>query len=168
MRVVAYCAREYVGAVRRASGVEPLTSPPVDEASFDVRVLTGCDLFYVGLHGHEWLAEWLGDDGEIALSADQLREADLTGSIVFAESCWLPESPMLGALLGAGAEAVVGGSAKNFGGRERPTGVTLLGWLFRVGLQWGLSPELALALAKAGACLASPNRRDLLGFKVYR
>jgi len=165
---LAYCAAEYERAVERAAGVPSLTSPPLDEATFCVQCLEGLDLFYVGLHGHEWLAEWLGDDGVVALTAEQVARADLRGCVVFAESCWLPESPMLGALLEAGAEAVVGGSAENFGGRERPTGVTLLGWLFRLELEMGVPVDTALTLAKAGASLFSPNRRDLLGFRAYR
>lgn len=176
MRVVAYCAASFRGSTRRAAGVEPLTSPPYVDAplvaggylQFRPALVAGADLLYLALHGQEWLSEWIGDERIVALRAETLVRCDLAGAVVFAESCWLPESDMLAALFEAGAQAVVGGSGENYGGARRLAGVSLLGRWFRLWLGLGLGPAPALWLAKARA-LVTPgaNRADLLGFRVF-
>lgn len=166
MRVVALCAEEFTAATRKAAGVEPWTSPPW--ALPAVPPLAGAGLVYIALHGLPWSVEWTGDNGAVALDVGAVADIDLGGAVVFAEACWLPESPMLGALFDAGARAVIAGSGENNGGRARLAGVSMLGFVFRSLFQRGTPVGLALALAKAAAVIQTPSAAaDVMGFKVY-
>jgi len=163
---------------RKAAGVNPLTSPPFTARNIHstFQKLTGCDLLYFDLHGQPGEACWLGDDHTIALSAAQLREVNLTGSIVFALGCYLADqdSPMLDALLDAGARYVVGGAGENWAGRRSLFGASLLGLWFRRLLAWRVPPLTALALAKKrvkwGMMDKASKRlaaKDTLQFRAY-
>jgi hypothetical protein len=168
MRVLAYCCASYRLSVRRAAGVEPLLCPPADVSSFDPAWLRGQDLIYVKLHGMPGQAYWYGDNWATALSAAQVRAADLSGAVVFVANCYLSESPMLEALRLAGAKAVVGGSGQNYAGKSRVFGADLLGMIFRQLLAVGLGPESALRLAKARLRLGRDRvSRDTLEFELY-
>lgn len=167
MNVVAFSAAEFAASTRQASGVEPWTSPPW--ALPKVPPLAGADIIYVALHGQPWSVEWMGDDGVVALDCDAIAAMDLTGAVVFAEACWLPESPVLAALLGSGARAVIAGSGENAGGRAGLAGVSALGYVFRLLLERGAPIGLALTLAKAYAIARTPSgAADIAGFKVYQ
>jgi hypothetical protein len=169
MRVLAYCCASYHLSVRRAAGVEPMLSPPIGADDFDPAWLRRQDLIYFKLHGMPGQAYWYGDAWVTALSAAQVRAADLAGAIVFAANCYLPESPMLEALRLAGAKAVVGGSGQNYAGKTRVFGADLLGMIFRQLLAVGLGPESALRMAKARLRLGRDRvSRDTLEFELYR
>lgn len=180
MRVFAYCADSFADAARLAVGVEPVTSPPVFAASFEPAWLAGHDLVYFDLHGQPGEAVWYGDVGA-ALTADQVRQADLGGAVVLALSCYLgdDDSPMLDALLDAGAGAVIGGPGRNYGGRRTLFGAGRLARHVREQLERGLGPLQALERAKRrslaemilSGLLARADRaraaRDALGFRLF-
>ena len=183
MRIFAYCAASFVDSTRRAAGVPPLTCPPVNVATFDPAWLAGRDLIYFDLHGEPGRPYWAGDQGQFALRVEQVRRAHLDGAIVFAVSCYLADtdSPMLDALLRAGARYVVGGDGRNWEGPRAQAmyGAGLLGQWFRRGMQAGLDPLRALGLAKRRLRLSlTLNRvirsqavasaaRDTLAFRAY-
>ncbi len=149
---------------------------------FEPQWLEGHALLWFDLHGMPGVPWWQGDRGVIALTAQTVRRADLDGALVFALSCYLGErnSPMLEALLDAGARYVVGGAGQNWSNLTRPTGAGLLGLRFRQFLDRGADPLRALALAKrwlqlkmafnrlagakAGKMLAD---KDALAFRAY-
>jgi len=157
MRILAYCCERFAESTRQAAGVKPITCPPVDCASFDLRQLEGQDFIWFDLHGEPGAAWWLGDDGSVAMTAAQLREVDLGGAIVFAVNCYLADdnSPMLDALLEAGARYVVGGSGRNWGGERTLMGAGLLGMRFRQLLEREWDPMVGLAVAKQWLMLSA-------------
>ena len=158
MRVFAYCAKSFEKSAWRMAGVRPMTCPPFSAETFDPIVLAGHALLFFDLHGMPGEPRWRGDDHVVALTADQIRSVDLGGSIVFALNCYLAndDSPMMDALLDAGARYVIGGDGKNWaGGTWRIYGATELGLWFRRFFTIGIRPERALALAKM------PVKRDL-------
>jgi len=189
MKTFALCAASFRDSVRRAAGVEPLLSPPVDVQLFDGLDVVGHDFYYFKLHGLIGQAYWYGDDMVTAVSADQIRALRLPGAVVFAANCYLyeydpsgrsvqPWGAMFQALCETGARAVVGGGGKNFGAQHRVTGADYLGMAFRHGLKMGLSPARAFAAARARVGLRLAARvglsveersaiRDALGFRIF-
>jgi hypothetical protein len=189
MRVLAYCAKSFEQATQQAAGVAPLTSPPLTAALFDPLLLSGHDLIYFDLHGGAGDAWWYGAWKEnnftyltVALTADQVRRARLGGAVVFALNCHLADrgSPMLDALLAAGARYVIGGDGRNWAGKTRSLfGASLLGLWFRRGMEMGLDPLRALGLAKRRVRLSLAVNRalrrtgmaeaaaDTLAFRAY-
>lgn len=182
IQVFAYCAETFVDSVRKAAGVEPVTCPPWDAETFDARRLEGKDLLYFDFHGLPGAAYWFeeierGSMGMAervkALTPAQIESADLSGAIVFALSCYLgdDDSPMLDALLSAGASYVIGGEGKNWAATKRVTGANRLGFYFRKSLERGGSPLEALTRAKRLLRITiSPARetvRDTLAFRAY-
>lgn len=184
MDVFAYCAERFERPTRTIAGVEPLTSPPLDDVGFDPAWLSGHDLVVFNLHGlpHEpgWYGAGRGDDpddllptrGPLALSADTLRRAKLDGAVVFAVNCYLGEigSPMLAALLDAGASAVLAGAGENFGGVRGVRGADLLGLWFRWGLALGWNVDDAFRMARHRLKLSLPTKaiRDALAFELVK
>lgn len=193
MRVFAYCAQTFAEATAKAAGVAPITCPPESAASVIPAGLAGYDLLYFDLHGEPGRAEWYGDGGLVALTADQIRSANLAGAVVFATSCFLApdqpersghwsqvlpplaESPMLDALLAAGARCVVAGAGQNLAGGRTVAGAHLLGEVFRLALGAGADPHFALRVAKAsvfvdGALGSQVHKRaaaDTLQFEIF-
>lgn len=182
MRVFAYCAKSFERQTRRAAGVtKPITCPPVSSETLDVSALEGNDLLWFDLHGGPNVGFWYGDNGIIALTAEQVRSVDLTDTIVFALNCYLAdrESPMLDALLDAGAKYVIGGDGENWEGVRSLYGAGLLGMWFRRLLQIGIPALKALPLARKrvqGTLLKDKllgkkrkvdAAKDTLGFKAY-
>lgn len=147
----------------------PVTSPPLDSTTFDVAQMEGRDLIYIDLHGRPGSPTWFGqstrdnaDRHIMALVAEQLNDISLYGAVVFAATCYLADSnsPMLDALLDAGARYVIGGEGVNWNGLHNPIGAGLLGQWFRRGMQIGGDPLKALAFAK------DQVRLSLLWYKV--
>ncbi len=173
MRVLAYCAQSFEHSVKRAAGVKPLLSPPVTMDTFNPTWLEGYNLVYVKLHGLPNQPFWYGAiSTEIsctALSADQVRQANLTDTIVFVANCYLPESPMLQALLDAGAKAVIGGPGQNYGRPHSVDGADLLGLFFRYFLTWGLPTSTALRAAKLRLRYKRKDKatKDTLAFQIW-
>jgi hypothetical protein len=130
--------------------VEPITCPPTTAATLDLARIEEADFLYIDLHGEPGQRFWLGDDGELAMTAAQVETLDLSGTVVFAVSCYLADadSPMLDALLDAGARYVIGGEGLNWAAATRPTGAAALGHRLRQLLAYGFDPLRALALAK--------------------
>ena len=157
MKVFAYCAAEFQHSVTKAAGVQPLLSPPATAEIFHPSWLERYDFLYFKLEGLPEEIYWYGDNWITALRATQILAADLRGTVVFVANCHLfqtnnghhPTSPMLAALLAAGARAVIGGSGKNYAKRHSVHGADRLGRTFRHLLQLGLPPYIAFRLALA-------------------
>jgi hypothetical protein len=180
MNTFAYCARQFEEATRKAAGVNPLLSPPL--TSRDGEILLGwmawARFVYFDLHGFPGGTCWLGDDHVAAIRADQLAEADLSETVVFAANCHLAdrESVMMDALLEAGATYVVAGEGPNQGPTAgRLYGAPLLGLWFRRIVAFGMEPLLALTWAKkvvrvdevlVGGQAAAADV-DAMGFRAY-
>lgn len=181
MNVFAYCAGSFREATRRAAGIEPLTCPPASAEYFEPSWLERRDFIYLDLHGQPGQAYWLGDEGIVALTAKQVSQARLGGAIVFATNCYLADedSPMMDALLEAGARYVIGGQGQNWAGARIMYGAALLGWRFRQLLDLECNPLRALAIAKRWVRLGLAANRilsreslaqaaeDALNFRVY-
>lgn len=156
MRTFAYCCQSFEKTTRRAAGVKPLTCPPVDAGEFDPQRLEGpepgtpWDLIYLDLHGQSGDTAWYGDDWLPALTEEQVRSVDLGGAVVFAINCYLADddSPMMDALLDAGAQYVIGGPGLNYGGVSSMIGASMMGSLFRRFYGLYKDPLKALGLAK--------------------
>jgi hypothetical protein len=163
MRVFALCASSFVESARQASGVEPLASPPLTAADFDPALLAGHDFIYLDLHGGPDDPHWYGDAGP-AVTAEQLRQAQLGGAVVFATNCDLGDavSPMLDALLAAGASCVIAGAGTNYAGTTQATDAAALGQNFRAQLELGLHPVAALERAKRQTGLQALLRGEFL------
>ena len=132
MDVFAYCAWSMRESVRQAAGVAPMTCPPVSALEFEPGWLRGHDFVYFKLHGLRGQPFWYGDEYQTAVTASQLRSADLAGAVVFVANCHLEGSAMLAALLEAGAKAVIGGPGANYALKYGVNGADLLGlWLRR-------------------------------------
>lgn len=189
MKTFAFCAASFRDSVRRAAGVEPLLSPPVDVQLFDGLKVAGHDFYYFKLHGLVGQAYWYGDDMLAAVKADQIRALRLEGAVVFAANCYLyeydpsgrsvqPWGAMFQALCETGARAVVGGGGKNYGASRRVVGADYLGMSFRQALKMGLGPARAFAAARARVGLRLAARfglsaeeraaiKDALGFRIF-
>lgn len=169
MRTLALCSAEYEKWVRRAAGVMPLLSPPVSLDNLRPEILKGYDLLYVKLFGWPDVSYWYNAEGETVISARLIEQADLSGTAVFVANCYLPESPMLKALLSAGARAVIGGAGYNYFRKSRLEGVDLLGLYVRVLMQYGAEARLALSFARARLQFKRKDKvtKDTLAFEVW-
>lgn len=174
MRTIAYCAANFAEQTRRASGVQPLTSPPYLCDSFPISVLENRDFIYFDLHGLSGAPVWLNSDGQIALSENQLQHVNLGGAIVFATCCFLGDerSSMRDALLNAGAGAVIAGSGRNFSPETGNSyGAGLLGMWIRRLLAFGLPSQRAFQASMERVRLAMPVNpmatADTLSFKMF-
>ncbi len=150
MRVFAYCCASFEQATKKAAGVGPVLCPPVTALNFDPRNLEGNDLLFFDLHGMLGDPAWYGDGNVCALTADQIKSVSLDGAVVFAMNCYLADddSPMMDALLDAGARYVIGGDGQNWAGKRDVYGAGLLGLRFRKLMARGVAPLKALAFAK--------------------
>ncbi len=173
MRVIALSCPEFAEAAGKAAGVTPLPPP------LPLR-LPPCDFLYIDMHGVYGHALWFCEDGP-AVSARQVAEWDLVGTTVFAANCYLADegSPMLDALLRAGARYVIAGEGMNYGGRKRLVGSGLLARYIRKLMALGVEPMMALTIAKhrmgfsplvwriLGRKGAEKAARDTLRFKAF-
>jgi len=173
MKVFAYCSQSAAESTRKAAGVEPVTCPPTKAGDFDLAQLEGQDFIYFDLHGAPGGDTWRGDKRTIALREAQIRSANLKGAVVFATNCHLGDanSPMLTALLDAGATYVVAGDGLNWAGAATVMGAARLGQLFRIALAF-MDARRALTAAKMGVQrLWLRGQRgivqDTLGFKLF-
>jgi len=161
MKVFAYCAASFQQSVRKAAGVRPLLSPPVTAESFAPTWLHGHDFIYVKLPGLPEEVYWYGDHWLTALRVTQILAADLRGAVVFVANCHLyqtnnghhPTSPMLTALLAAGARCVIGGAGDNYAKPHSVHGADSLGRTLRHLLQFGFGPYTAFHLARLALSL---------------
>jgi len=175
MDVFAYCAWSMRESVRQAAGVAPMTCPPVSALEFEPGWLRGHDFVYFKLHGLRGQPFWYGDEYQTAVTASQLRSADLAGAVVFVANCHLEGSAMLAALLEAGAKAVIGGPGANYALKYGVNGADLLGLWLRRWLRFGASVQRAMALSQKvlRLRLRTANElgkfmlRDALEFEIY-
>jgi len=180
MDVFAYCARAFAPATRKAAGVWPITCPPLTAERLQVNALKGYDLLWFDLHGMPGGAHWYAveRDGGMyrswtALTAEQVRQAELGGAVVFGANCYLGNevSPMREAFLAAGASWVIGGEGLNYAGSRQVIGAALLGMWLRRFMAWGLPAPGALEWAKRRLGLVLTNRAaaaDALAFQAFR
>ena len=155
-----------------------LTSPPLFAADVTPAMLEGYDVIYVDLHGQpQSVYLYSGADGPgeqwAALSAKTVCKADLTGTVVIATTCYLPQTHFVEAFLDAGAKTVIGGDGQNWGTRRRLSGAQLLARRIIAELREGDTPMKALKTAKR-KLRKSPWRlldwagtRDALEFQIY-
>lgn len=172
IRVFAYCTALARPAVAQATGVEPLTSPPVTAEGFAPDWLQGYDLLYFRLHGSPGRVGWFGEgDGQtpLALARCQVEAVDLGGAIVVVGNCYSADGdPMVESLYKAGARAVIGGRGPNLAAGNRVVGTDLLVQWLLWGLRMGMSAGRALEVAR-GRLLLTVWRaadRDAFKFKV--
>ena len=180
MRIFAYCDRRYERPTRKlfdryADDGLMRTSPPVTVATFDSAWLESREVIYLDLHGLPG-ARYLYAGGEYALAVDAVRGAHLDGAVVFATSCYMPETPFLRAFLDAGASAVITGEGQNWGGRWKLTGAAKLAWEFLRQME-NTDSSIEYWLGRAQDWLASYRyhrwfhrkaTRDALAFRVWR
>lgn len=150
MEVFAYCCQSFTEAARKAAGVTPKTSPPITGETFDPAWVKDKDFIYFDLHGQPGETKWYGDGGIVALEAEHLQQCELGGAVVFAINCYLgdEDSPMLDALLDAGARYVIGGDGPNYAGQWALFGAGMLARSVRRWMRVGISPLDALKLGK--------------------
>ena len=156
MRIFAYCAKGFEDNVRWASTVNPVTCPPVTAETFDLSLLEGNDLISFNLHGREDIPSWFGGgtyQGDVAITADQIKSVDFGQSVIFVAGCNLfyngQQSPMLDALIAANAGWIIGGGESNFttiGGAK--LGADLLGFGLVRFMRLGIGIDKAFHFAK--------------------
>lgn len=136
--------------MREIAGVPPLTCPPTSSATFEADWLTGYDLLLFDLHGEPADDTWYGDAHYPALTAATVRQANLGGAVVVGLNCHLADStsPMLDALLSAGASYVVAGDGVNYAGTTKVMGAGTLAMWVRRFLARNIPLPRALWLAK--------------------
>ena len=176
MRIWAYCIAPAKKAVRAATGVDPLTSPPWTADLLRADLLRGHDLLYFRLHGwpsapFAWWGEGLGGQFMQALRRGtllELRPGGLRGATVVVANCHGAESPMLADLYAAGAETVIAGYGPNLAGRTGVAGTDrLVQWVIRL-MRRGWDARRALGGAKVRLALSAWRAadRDAMGFKI--
>lgn len=174
MRIFAYCTEEARVAVARATGVQPLTSPPMTASEFETKWLEGYDLLYFRLHGKRGIPGWYGDGaaGEpAALFSVHILGARLWDVTAVVANCFsADDDPMVDALYRAGAGYVIAGPGENKALGRKVVGTDLLvQWVLRA-LRAGWTVPVALSVAKARLALTAfrESDADALGFKIVK
>jgi hypothetical protein len=151
------------------SGARLVTSPLLqdEDALAWTQQAQEADLIYFNLHADPFRAEWFAADGTIALRRETLRRMDFRRAIIFMVNCYAGGA-LLDALKATQPRAIIGGYGENEGALDRLAGADVLGLWFRRGLQIGLKPRAALALAKMRLRIMPqlPSVRDALQFEV--
>ena len=168
--VFVYTARDWRWSTFFTTGRWPLTSPPLGPENFPVEQLAGDDVLYFKLHGLAQEPRWYGVRNDVwqdALDLTNISQApDLSGAVVFAQACYAETSPMIQALLDAGASAVVETHIKLTAGRWKPYQSDWLGRYFLTQLGQGKSVELALNRAHIDALANGHIPTDALTMHV--
>ena len=174
MKVFAYCTQPAKRAVQRATGVEPLTSPPYAAGNFLPQYLEWHDLLYFRLHGDRgtpgtWWGENRAGNRYDALTLSLVNQASLRGAVVVVANCYgADDDPMVGAFYRSGASFVIAGPGPNYAAGSRVIGTDLLVmWLIRF-MNWGAEVERALQWAKARLLMTGwrTTDRDALAFRI--
>lgn len=170
MRVFAYCVESARKAVQQATGVKPLTSPPLTAGQFNVRWLSGYDLLYFRLHGLSVMPDiWLNDERQAALYKATVARASLGGAIVVVANCFgAQQRGFMQAFYQAGASAVIAGPGENVAAANRVVGTDLLvKWLIS-GIKVGLPLGYALLGAKTrlATTMFRASDRDAMAFRI--
>lgn len=132
MRILGITNKRYLKATMAVVGDEAdlLISPPLRCCCITPEHLQGYDFIYIDLHG-EAGKEFLysqDEEGRLieALRVETIRQAKLEGTVVFATSCYLPETPFIEAFLKAGVKAVIAGEGENYGKLTKTSGAQRL------------------------------------------
>jgi len=174
MRIFAYCTALAGAAVKAATGVEPITSPPMVAGNFSPEWLEDYDLLYFRLHSlrNRGVKGWFGEGRsglQFALSETQVLAAELGGAVAVVANCYGGDGdPMIAALYKAGASAVIAGSGPNVAAARRVVGTDMLvRWVIR-GLEWRMPVAGALQLAKTRLLATSwrESDRDARQFEI--
>lgn len=172
MRVFAYCTLTAVDAVRRATGVEPHTSPPYTPETIWPELLAGYDLLYFRLHGMPaFPGWWFGEDrggAHLALTASKVPDLHLAGATVVIGSCYGDESEFVKAFKAAGAAAVIAGGGTNYAWAKRVAGTDKLVQGIIRHMERGDDAKAALARAKRSMVATAWRRadRDAMRFRI--
>jgi hypothetical protein len=172
LRIWAYCTVPARRSVAEATGIEPLTSPPMTAVEFEPGWMEGHDLLYFRLHGLNEATLWFGEgrDGNhcLALTDSQIKQADLDGAVAVIGNCYGARSPMVKALYQAGASAVIAGSGENYAAGQRVIGADKLAREVIDGLRRGRSVTRALYIARLKLFMTvwRAADRDALEFRV--
>ena len=164
--IFSYTTPTQAGAVAWATRTQPLTSPPIDHHAtilYDtLHAIKRPSILYIALHGYAH-QPFLYGEGTTALTPAILNPIRLPNSIIYAPTCHLTESPMLGHLLETGA-TVIAGSGENWSPFVHRLGRHLITYL-----RLRLSPSTALKLARARLALQSdhPHALDTLALRVF-
>jgi len=158
MNVVAVAARSFALGTSLASGVRPMTCPPLDDTSLPA-ALWEADVAYVTLHGGDG-DPYLRGDGDIpALSIITLGGVELPGTLVYMAGCW--GAPQWSdAFLAAGARAVVADRNTAWAGRWLPLGSHAIGREWLRSLRDGERAGEALDLARLNYAATHTGVRD--------
>lgn len=168
MTIYAYCAESMRGSVLASTGVGPETCPSVSSETFMPTKFLGRHAVVIKLHADRWDEDvWYGD-GYPALSAVHFKGLIMNDTVIIAQTCYMPASPFLPAMLATGA-SVVGGNGTNSGGYNIMVGSDWLVKYMLGGLDAGLSVRGALQYAKVRVLLRGPTKenRDAIRFQVY-
>jgi hypothetical protein len=179
MHILALTDERYLEATRQVVGKRAtvLTCPPTFASDLTPADLEGYSLIYVDLHGQPESVYLRAGEGQDlpALNAQTVRQADLAGTVVFATTCYLPQTPFLPAFLQAGAVAVVGGDGENWGKRKKPVGAQSLAAKMLARMRaGGVGLPEALEQAKREMRWSLENlldrkaTQDALRFEIYR
>lgn len=186
MKVFAYCTEVAGKSVAKATGVRPLTSPPLTVTTLDSKTLEGYDLLYFRLHAFKGGDRWYGESFETASlpkavqsaalkrwpALDRLHfiEANLSGAVVVLANCYGASSPLIRDIYEAGASAVIAGPGSNYAAGNRVMGTDLLVRQVIRGLRAGRNIKKALRRAKLRLLLTAWRKpdRDALGFKIIQ
>jgi hypothetical protein len=174
VKVVSYCTLSAAKAVQKATGVRPLTSPPLVAADVPPDALTA-DVLYFRLHGTESNTDvWFGDDGKghkpIALRLETVERLKIDNAVVIIANCYGSDSPFVQAFYDAGARAVIAAPGENYAaGRMVMGGDAIAKWMI-FWLRRGKSVAGALRRAKLFVRFAPrvPRkvRADTLEFEI--
>ena len=181
VQTFAYCDRSFIESVTKAAAVFPCTTPPFNTDTIHPAWFEGQDFLYFKLHGLPGQSSWYSNNLTTAITARQIRRLDLRGTTVFVANCYLWHSdtpggpagraPMLHALLGAGARAVVGGSGINYARARSVYGADVLGQAFRQLIGLGFSPRAAFRLGMLRVRLHRHNHHtamiDVQSFRIF-
>ena len=180
MRILAYCDKRYELVTREGVvgwEADCLTSPPIFAGTFSPDWFQGYEFIYLDIHGQpSSVYLYSGPNQEwAALSLKTVEAARIDGAVIFATTCFLPETKFLEAFLKAGARAVVAGEGENYAGRQNPAGAQSLAGQFLRQLKSGLSPETALEQAKIklrkpllSKFVKQQAVEDALAFKLWK
>ena len=178
MQILAYCDVRYQKATREAvgEGALILTSPPIFDATLAREWFEGHDLIYLDLHGQPQSVYLYSGESQqyAALSLEKARSLPLTNAIVFATSCYLPETKFIDTFLQAGAAAVIAGQGKNYGGKQRMGGAQILAQHFieLKSKMRGLPLEVLLSEARRKTMTfwnrRNPDIQDAMDFSLWK
>jgi len=173
MRIFALCTIPAQASVAKATGKTPLTSPPLNLATFDGKMMEGYDVLYFRLHGIPSIpGKWFGEDdrGGLVAVVDErhLQGVNLSGATVILANCYGKSSPLVQEFYRAGAGAVIAGSGPNYASGSDMIGTDRLAYHIINRMQAGICARTALNWAKGALTMNIWRQadRDTLEFSI--